>query len=160
MLCPLPAGPSAWCRLRWSTAASPRFERPAFVDLLQQLPGSSIGWYWLAREQSGSRHAALHNQPAQVTCRIQLLILHPWPLYSKLQRFSVLGSTGSIGTQTLDIMAEFPDKFKLVALAAGSNVKLLAEQVPEGGMSSRGWVGVRVCAKRFGCGGAREAMGT
>lgn len=45
------------------------------------------------------------------------------------QRFSVLGSTGSIGTQTLDIMAEFPDKFKLVALAAGSNVQLLAEQV-------------------------------
>ncbi|KAG2433846.1 hypothetical protein HXX76_008202, partial [Chlamydomonas incerta] len=45
------------------------------------------------------------------------------------KRFSVLGSTGSIGTQTLDIMAEFPDKFKLVALAAGSNVKLLAEQI-------------------------------
>lgn len=47
----------------------------------------------------------------------------------QLQRFSVLGSTGSIGTQTLDIMAEFPDQYKLVALAAGSNVKLLAEQV-------------------------------
>lgn len=46
-----------------------------------------------------------------------------------LQPFSVLGSTGSIGTQTLDIIEEFPDKFKLVALAAGSNVELLAEQV-------------------------------
>ncbi|KAF8060091.1 hypothetical protein HT031_005030 [Scenedesmus sp. PABB004] len=43
--------------------------------------------------------------------------------------FSVLGSTGSIGTQTLDIIAEHPDKFRLVALAAGSNVALLAEQV-------------------------------
>lgn len=42
---------------------------------------------------------------------------------------SLLGSTGSIGTQTLDIIEEFPDKFKLVALAAGSNVELLAEQV-------------------------------
>jgi hypothetical protein len=41
----------------------------------------------------------------------------------------VLGSTGSIGTQTLDIMAEFPEKFKLVALSAGSNVELLAKQV-------------------------------
>lgn len=41
----------------------------------------------------------------------------------------MLGSTGSIGTQTLDIIAEFPDKFKLVALAAGSNVELLAQQV-------------------------------
>jgi 1-deoxy-D-xylulose-5-phosphate reductoisomerase len=46
-----------------------------------------------------------------------------------LQAFSVLGSTGSIGTQTLDIIAEFPDKFKLVALSAGSNVDLLAKQI-------------------------------
>lgn len=43
--------------------------------------------------------------------------------------FSVIGSTGSIGTQTLDIAAEHPDKFKVVALAAGSNVTLLADQV-------------------------------
>jgi 1-deoxy-D-xylulose-5-phosphate reductoisomerase len=42
---------------------------------------------------------------------------------------SLLGSTGSIGTQTLDIVAENPDKFKVVALAAGSNVTLLADQV-------------------------------
>ncbi|GER38520.1 1-deoxy-D-xylulose 5-phosphate reductoisomerase [Striga asiatica] len=42
---------------------------------------------------------------------------------------SVVGSTGSIGTQTLDIVAENPDKFKVVALAAGSNVTLLADQV-------------------------------
>lgn len=48
----------------------------------------------------------------------------PWP-----QRFSLLGSTGSIGTQTLDIVAEHPDRFEIVALAAGSNVELLAEQV-------------------------------
>ncbi|PON42523.1 1-deoxy-D-xylulose 5-phosphate reductoisomerase [Trema orientale] len=42
---------------------------------------------------------------------------------------SVLGSTGSIGTQTLDIVAENPDKFRIVGLAAGSNVTLLADQV-------------------------------
>ncbi|KAG6466050.1 1-deoxy-D-xylulose 5-phosphate reductoisomerase, chloroplastic-like [Zingiber officinale] len=42
---------------------------------------------------------------------------------------SVVGSTGSIGTQTLDIVAENPDKFKVVALAAGSNVALLADQI-------------------------------
>lgn len=42
---------------------------------------------------------------------------------------SIIGSTGSIGTQTLDIVAENPDKFRVVALAAGSNVTLLAEQV-------------------------------
>jgi len=44
------------------------------------------------------------------------------------QRFSVLGSTGSIGTQTLDICAEFPDEFSVVALAAGANLDLLVEQ--------------------------------
>ncbi|CAL5441148.1 unnamed protein product [Camellia sinensis] len=42
---------------------------------------------------------------------------------------SIVGSTGSIGTQTLDIVAENPDKFRIVALAAGSNVTLLADQV-------------------------------
>ncbi|CAL9115711.1 unnamed protein product [Musa acuminata var. zebrina] len=41
---------------------------------------------------------------------------------------SIVGSTGSVGTQTLDIVAEHPDKFKVVALAAGSNVTLLADQ--------------------------------
>nr|ACT21081.1 1-deoxy-D-xylulose 5-phosphate reductoisomerase [Dunaliella salina] len=43
--------------------------------------------------------------------------------------FSLLGSTGSIGTQTLEIMAEHPDKFQLTAMAAGSNVDLLAKQI-------------------------------
>ncbi|KAB2054936.1 hypothetical protein ES319_A11G001300v1 [Gossypium barbadense] len=42
---------------------------------------------------------------------------------------SIVGSTGSIGTQTLDIVAENPDKFRIVGLAAGSNVTLLAHQV-------------------------------
>ncbi|KAJ1398219.1 hypothetical protein SESBI_31215 [Sesbania bispinosa] len=42
---------------------------------------------------------------------------------------SIIGCTGSIGTQTLDIVAENPDKFKVVALAAGSNITLLADQV-------------------------------
>ncbi|CAN1846013.1 1-deoxy-D-xylulose 5-phosphate reductoisomerase, chloroplastic [Linum perenne] len=42
---------------------------------------------------------------------------------------SIIGSTGSIGTQTLGIVAENSDKFKVVALAAGSNIALLADQV-------------------------------
>ncbi|VAI69251.1 unnamed protein product [Triticum turgidum subsp. durum] len=42
---------------------------------------------------------------------------------------SIIGSTGSVGTQTLAIVAENPDKFRVVALAAGSNVTLLADQV-------------------------------
>ena len=48
-----------------------------------------------------------------------------------LQPFSVLGSTGSIGTQTLDIVREHRDKFEIVGLAAGSNIDLFAEQIRE-----------------------------
>lgn len=41
---------------------------------------------------------------------------------------AVLGSTGSIGTQTLEIVRLFPDRFQVRALTAGSNARLLAEQ--------------------------------
>lgn len=40
----------------------------------------------------------------------------------------ILGSTGSIGTQALDIVRRNPDRFRVVALAAGANVELVAEQ--------------------------------
>jgi 1-deoxy-D-xylulose-5-phosphate reductoisomerase len=43
-------------------------------------------------------------------------------------RVAVLGSTGSIGTQALDVLAGHPDAFRVVALAAGTNGALLAEQ--------------------------------
>ena len=46
-----------------------------------------------------------------------------------VKAISILGSTGSIGTQTLDIVNQYPDQFRIVGLAAGSNVKLLAQQV-------------------------------
>src|SRR5512146_1117510 len=41
----------------------------------------------------------------------------------------MLGSTGSIGVQALDVVARFPDRFEVVALAAGRNAARLAEQV-------------------------------
>ena len=44
------------------------------------------------------------------------------------RRLAVLGSTGSIGTQTLEIAQLFPDRLKIQALASGSNWELLAEQ--------------------------------
>ena len=44
---------------------------------------------------------------------------------------ALLGSTGSIGTQTLDIAREYPQHFNIVAIAAGSNVELLAQQIAE-----------------------------
>lgn len=46
-----------------------------------------------------------------------------------VKKISLLGSTGSIGTQTLDIVEENPDKFQVVALSAGNNIDLVAEQV-------------------------------
>ena len=46
-----------------------------------------------------------------------------------MKAITILGSTGSIGTQTLDIVTHNPDKFGVVGLAAGSNVTLLAEQI-------------------------------
>lgn len=42
---------------------------------------------------------------------------------------SIIGSTGSIGTQTLDVIAANPERFKVEALAAGSNLDLLIKQV-------------------------------
>ncbi len=47
------------------------------------------------------------------------------------RRIAILGSTGSIGRQTLDIVRCFPQHFQVVALAARSNVELLAQQAQE-----------------------------
>jgi len=44
------------------------------------------------------------------------------------RRVALLGSTGSIGRQTVDVLAAHPDAFSVVALATGSNGRLLAEQ--------------------------------
>ena len=46
-----------------------------------------------------------------------------------MKAISVLGSTGSIGTQTLQIAEEFPDQFRVVALTAGRNLDLLVTQI-------------------------------
>lgn len=54
-----------------------------------------------------------------------------WEYYYIMKKIAILGSTGSIGTQTLDIVRENPDKFKISALTCGKNVRLLAEQIRE-----------------------------
>ena len=43
----------------------------------------------------------------------------------------LLGSTGSVGTQTLDVIRALPDRFRVMGLAAGRNVDLLASQIAE-----------------------------
>ena len=45
-----------------------------------------------------------------------------------MKNITVLGSTGSIGTQTLEVMARNKDKFRLTAITGYSNIKLLEEQ--------------------------------
>ncbi len=45
-----------------------------------------------------------------------------------MKRLTILGSTGSIGTQAIDVIASRPGEFRVVALAAGRNVTRLAEQ--------------------------------
>ncbi|MHC0064009.1 1-deoxy-D-xylulose-5-phosphate reductoisomerase [Nostoc sp. UIC 10890] len=46
-----------------------------------------------------------------------------------MKAITLVGSTGSIGTQTLDIVTQYPDQFRIVGLAAGSNVEMLAAQI-------------------------------
>jgi 1-deoxy-D-xylulose-5-phosphate reductoisomerase len=46
-----------------------------------------------------------------------------------MKAISILGSTGSIGRQTLDVVVSFPERFRVVALAAGNNIEELAGQI-------------------------------
>ncbi len=46
-----------------------------------------------------------------------------------MKAITVLGSTGSIGTQTLEIVEEFPEQFRVVALSAGRNLTLFLDQI-------------------------------
>jgi 1-deoxy-D-xylulose-5-phosphate reductoisomerase len=48
-----------------------------------------------------------------------------------MRSLSILGSTGSIGVSTLDVVRQHPDKFSVTALAAGTDIALLAEQIKE-----------------------------
>jgi len=43
----------------------------------------------------------------------------------------ILGSTGSVGTQALDVVRRNPDRFKVVGLSAGTNHELLVGQIRE-----------------------------
>jgi 1-deoxy-D-xylulose-5-phosphate reductoisomerase len=48
-----------------------------------------------------------------------------------MRSIALLGSTGSIGVSTLDLVRRFPDRFKVLAMAAGENLKRLAAQIKE-----------------------------
>lgn len=48
-----------------------------------------------------------------------------------MKRISILGSTGSIGTQALDVISKHPERFRVEGLAAGTNLKVLIEQIQQ-----------------------------
>jgi 1-deoxy-D-xylulose-5-phosphate reductoisomerase len=47
------------------------------------------------------------------------------------RRLTILGSTGSIGRQALDVVRQYPDRFEIVGLAAGRDAETLAQQATE-----------------------------
>ena len=60
-----------------------------------------------------------------------LLINRPGPRWSPGDPpigIAILGSTGSIGTQTFDVVQRLPERFRIVAITGGSNCELLIEQ--------------------------------
>ena len=48
-----------------------------------------------------------------------------------MKKVAIFGSTGSIGTSTLNVIRENPDLFRVVTLVAGKNVTKLVEQIEE-----------------------------
>jgi 1-deoxy-D-xylulose-5-phosphate reductoisomerase len=78
------------------------------------------------------------------------------------RRIAILGSTGSIGEQTLDVVGRFPERYRVVALAAGRKLAKLAEQVrrfrPELVVVAEADA-ARELASRLGPGGPRIASG-
>jgi 1-deoxy-D-xylulose-5-phosphate reductoisomerase len=52
-------------------------------------------------------------------------------MVARVRRLAVLGSTGSIGRQTVEVVRALPGRFRVVGLAAGKNLALLKEQIDE-----------------------------
>jgi 1-deoxy-D-xylulose-5-phosphate reductoisomerase len=48
-----------------------------------------------------------------------------------VKKLAVIGSTGSIGQQVLDIVRDYPDKFRVIGLAGGKNASLLSDQISQ-----------------------------
>mmetsp|Transcript_5597 Transcript_5597/g.5788 ORF Transcript_5597/g.5788 Transcript_5597/m.5788 type:complete len:457 (+) Transcript_5597:73-1443(+) len=72
-----------------------------------------------------------HAAPTGTSDSLQDMVTRAIQGLGKKKKLSLLGSTGSIGTQTLDIVRERPEQFECVAMAAGSNIELLASQIAE-----------------------------
>lgn len=88
-----------------------------------------------------------------------------------MKRLAILGSTGSIGRNVLEVVRQFPERFQVVGLAAGRNAALLAQQIQEfrpllasvqdetvAGELRRLLEGVNSCRVVTGIAGAKEVV--
>ena len=73
----------------------------------------------------------IHAAPTDTPESLQDMVTRSLEGIGKKKKLSLLGSTGSIGTQTLDIVRERPEQFECVSMAAGGNLDLLAKQIAE-----------------------------
>ena len=68
---------------------------------------------------------------------------------SKKRRIVVLGSTGSIGVQTLDVVRRHPDKLEIIGLAAGTRAKELLVQAQEFNVAHLPWALVTIFLLKY-----------
>jgi 1-deoxy-D-xylulose-5-phosphate reductoisomerase len=59
------------------------------------------------------------------------LVYHRNTMEINKKRLAVLGSTGSIGQQTLDVVRNMPGWFEVIGISAGENIHLLKKQIEE-----------------------------
>ena len=55
------------------------------------------------------------------------------------KRIAILGSTGSIGTQALEVTEKLSEKFEIIALSAGNNIQLLKDSLCSTQVYRIGW---------------------
>jgi 1-deoxy-D-xylulose-5-phosphate reductoisomerase len=93
--------------------------------------GVSVAAFSTKTTRSFSALKMAHAAPFDTPKSLQEMVDRSLEGLGKKKRLSLLGSTGSIGTQTLDICRERPGQFECVAMAAGGNLDLLANQIAE-----------------------------
>ena len=77
------------------------------------------------RERAGEGSVQTpHWLPVDLLCIIEIMT-------TAKKALAILGSTGSIGTQTLDVVRTFPDRFDVVGLSCNRSLELLSDQISE-----------------------------
>jgi 1-deoxy-D-xylulose-5-phosphate reductoisomerase len=100
----------------------------AFVPVLN--PSATTSLYQLKSGSKGTGEGWIDpSAPVNTAASLKLTLAKALEGANFKKHLSLLGSTGSIGTQTLEIVDACPDNFVVDALSAGSNVKLMTEQV-------------------------------